>query len=88
MITGEVNARMTLSGTANARGAVSGILQMPQIVGDGSSYNIGDGLLYDSETNTLSVDVAEVVTAGDHRPISSNAVHVEVGNIDALLQTI
>lgn len=88
MITGEVNARGTLSGSANARKSVSGNLQMPQFVGGGSSYNIGDGLTLDPVTNTLSVDIANAVTEGDGRPVSSAAVYVEVGNINAILRTI
>ena len=51
-------------------------------------YHFGAGLIYEPETRTVSVDIAEAVTAGDHRPVSSAAVQVQVGNIEALLQTI
>jgi len=53
-----------------------------------SRYNFGDGLKYDSTTNTLSVDTSDEVAEDDTRPITSAAVFVEVGNINALLQTI
>lgn len=53
-----------------------------------SDYNFGRALKYDEPTNTLSVDVADEVTSGDNRPVSSDAVYVEVGNIEILLSTI
>lgn len=56
--------------------------------GTGGGYNIGSGLLLDPETNTLSVDVANDAEEDNTRPISSAAVYTELGNIDALLQTI
>lgn len=34
------------------------------------------------------VEVVDAATEGDMRPITSNAVRVEVGNIDVLLKTI
>lgn len=37
---------------------------------------------------SVTVEVSDVVTEGDMRPITSNAVYVEMGNINALLQTI
>lgn len=54
----------------------------------GAQYVIGAGLKYDSTTNTLSVDTSDEVAEDDTRPITSAAVYVEVGNINALLQTI
>ena len=47
---------------------------------------IGNGLKWNGDT--LEVDTSSTVQAGDQRPITSAAVQVEVGNIDALLQTI
>ena len=38
--------------------------------------------------NPIKIDVVDAVVEGDMRPISSNAVHVEMGNINALLKTI
>lgn len=40
------------------------------------------------ENGVLSVNTADVVEADNTRPITSAAVHAEIGNIDALLQTI
>ena len=56
--------------------------------GTGGGYNIGNGLKLDPESNTLSVDVANDAEEDNTRPISSAAVYTELGNIDALLQTI
>ena len=36
----------------------------------------------------VEIDVADKVAEGDPRPVSSAAVHVELGNIDAILKTI
>ena len=36
----------------------------------------------------ISIEIADTVTEGDMRPVSSNAVYVEMGNINALLKTI
>lgn len=38
--------------------------------------------------NPVMVDVTDTVTEGDMRPVTSNAVCVEMGNINALLKTI
>lgn len=56
--------------------------------GSGGGYNIGPGLKLDAETNTLSVDTAEIVEKDNTKPITSAAVYTEVGNINALLATI
>lgn len=56
--------------------------------GSGGGYKIGDGLKLDKTTNTLSVDVANVAEEDNTKPITSAAVHVEIGNINALLATI
>lgn len=54
----------------------------------GGGYTIGDGLKLDAETNTLSVDTAEIVEKDNTKPVTSAAVYTEVGNINALLATI
>ena len=36
----------------------------------------------------VEIDIADEVAEGDPRPVSSAAVHVELGNIDAILKTI
>ena len=51
-------------------------------------YRFGYGLKYDPNTRTVSVDAADQVEAGDNRPVTSAAVQVQVGNIEALLHTI
>lgn len=56
--------------------------------GSGGGYNIGHGLKLDAETNTLSVDTAEIVEKDNTKPVTSAAVYTEVGNINALLATI
>ena len=60
----------------------------PPTGGGGGNYIIGSGLVLDPETNTLSVDTADQVEQDNTLPITSAAVYVTVGNIDALLQTI
>ena len=56
--------------------------------GGGTGYAIGHGLRLDVETNTLSVDTADKMEQDNTLPITSAAVYVEVGNINALLKTI
>lgn len=56
--------------------------------GGGGGYIIGDGLKLDPESNTLSVDTADKVEKDNTKPVTSAAVHTEVGNINALLATI
>lgn len=56
--------------------------------GQGINYNIGEGLKYDKETNTLSVDTATTVEKDNTKPVTSAAVYTEIGNINALLSTI
>lgn len=48
---------------------------------------VGDNLLI-TEQGVLSVDTANAVEQDNTKPITAAAVYVEVGNIDALLQTI
>lgn len=57
------------------------------VQGGGTGYNIGHGLKVVDGT-TLEVDIAEKVEQDNTLPVTSAAVYVEVGNIDALLQTI
>lgn len=58
----------------------------PQGGGGGGNYIIGDGLKL--EGRTLSVDTANVVEKDNTKPVTSAAVHVELGNIEALLKSI
>ena len=55
--------------------------------GGGVGYNIGHGLKV-TGGDTLEVDTAEVVEKDNTLPVTSAAVYTEVGNINALLQTI
>lgn len=77
-----------LEATANYS---DGILHLgiPRGGGGGSSaYQIGSGLKLDTATNTLSVDTADAVEQDNTKPITSAAVFVEVGNIEALLAAL
>lgn len=51
-------------------------------------YTIGDGLKLDEATNTISVDTAEAVEQDNTKPVTSAAVYVEIGNIEALLAAL
>ena len=55
--------------------------------GGGASFEIGHGLKID-DNNVLSVDTAPNVEENNTLPITSAAVYTEVGNINALLETI
>lgn len=67
---------------------VAAINEVRQSGGGGGGYIIGDGLKLDAESNTLSVDTADKVEKDNTKPVTSAAVHTEVGNINALLATI
>lgn len=56
--------------------------------GGTTAYIIGEGLKLDETTQTLSVDTATQVQQDNTRPVTSAAVYVTVGNIEALLKTI
>ena len=66
----------------------SNTLQLEGTGGSGTSFNIGSGLILNTETNTLSVDVADAAEEDNTRPISSVAVYSQIGNIAAILDTI
>ena len=51
-------------------------------------YNFGNGLAYNSQSNTVSVDVVDDAIDGETRPITSNGVYKEIGNISVMLSTI
>lgn len=54
---------------------------------DGISFTTDETLTL-SDANVLSVNTAKSVEADNTLPVTSAAVHTEIGNIDALLQTI
>lgn len=56
--------------------------------GGGSSVRYGDGLMYDSGTNTVSVDTAKSVESGNSKPVTSDAVYVQMGNIETILSLL
>lgn len=74
--------------TEDKSSLVAAINEVRQTGGGGTAYTIGHGLKLDAETNTLSVDTADKMEQDNTLPITSAAVYVEVGNINALLRTI
>ena len=74
--------------TADKSSLVAAINEVRQTGGGGTAYTIGHGLKLDAKTNTLSVDTADKMEQDNTLPITSAAVYVEVGNINALLKTI
>lgn len=74
--------------TEDKSNLVAAINEVRQTGGGGTAYTIGHGLKLDAKTNTLSVDTADKMEQDNTLPITSAAVYVEVGNINALLKTI
>lgn len=54
--------------------------------GGGPGYEIGAGLKL--EGNVLSVDTATAVEEDNTKPVTSGAVYVQLGNVEALLENI
>lgn len=52
------------------------------------AYKIGAGLKLDAKTHTLAVDTADAVERDNTKPVTSAAVHTEIGNIEVLLAAI
>lgn len=67
---------------------VAAINEVARSGGGGTKYQIGSGLILDAKTNTLAVDTADAVERDNTKPITSAAVYVVVGNINALLATL
>lgn len=80
-----MEARGTLEGGARAPGALTGRLG-GAAGGGGVPYQIGAGLKV--QENVLMVDTADKVEQDNTRPVTSAAVHVEIGNIEALLAAL
>lgn len=74
--------------TENKSTIVAAINEAARTGGGGTKYQIGNGLILDAKTNTLSVDTASAVERNNTKPITSAAVYAEVGNINALLSTL
>lgn len=77
-----------LSGEIKQEQTFSADIKVSFYSGGESSFNIGSGLKFDRQTNTLSVDTADVVEKDNTLPVTSAAVYTTVGNIEALLETI
>ena len=74
-----------LQGSMRAGGALTG--RLGGSAGGGAvPYKIGDGLKV--VEGTLMVDTANVVEEDNTRPVTSAAVFVELGNVEALLANI
>lgn len=67
---------------------VAAINEAARSGGGGTKCQIGNGLILDAKTNTLSVDTADAVELSNAKPITSAAVYAAVGNINALLATL
>ena len=74
-----------LQGSMRAGGALTGRLGGSS-GGGAVPYKIGDGLKV--VNNTLMVDTADAVEEDNTRPVTSAAVYVEIGNIEALLAAL
>lgn len=74
-----------LQGSMRAGGALTGRLGGSS-GGGAVPYKIGDGLKV--VEGTLMVDTADAVEEDNTRPVTSAAVYVEIGNIEALLAAL
>lgn len=82
---GRMEARGALEGEARAQSTLTGRLGGSS-GGGAVPYKIGDGLKV--VEGTLMVDTANVVEEDNTRPVTSAAVYVEIGNIEALLAAL
>ena len=73
-----------LQGSMRANGALTG--RLGGSAGGAVPYKIGDGLKV--VEGTLMVDTANVVEEDNTKPVTSAAVYVEIGNIEALLASL
>ena len=74
-LSGRLDTGETLRGTVEAWGSAG---SMP--------YEIGPGLKV--ESGVLSVDTAGAVEADNTRPVTSDAVHRELGDVEDLLSAL
>lgn len=74
-----------LQGSMRANGALTGHLSGSS-GGGAVPYKIGAGLKV--VENELMVDTANAVEQDNTRPVTSAAVYVEIGNIEALLAAL
>lgn len=94
----EFKQSATLNGELSKTKNLVGRMQIPKVTSGGGDVDIattttpgivivGDNLKIDSR-GYLSVDTANDVEQDNTKPITAAAVYTEIGNIDALLQTI
>lgn len=92
-ISGNITAKANLSGDITASGAlgqtvvVGGTILRPATTSTLGGIIVGEDLQI-TQQGVLSVTKANVVEQDNTHPITSAAVYTEVGNINALLQTI
>ena len=96
-ISGSISAVGSISGSVSGMSRLSGALSVPSYSPGGElqpattetlgGIIVGDDLSITAE-GRLSVLKANVVEQDNTRPITAAAVYTEVGNINALLQTI
>ena len=94
-VTGTVKklAASVSSASATAKAASAAVVEVNKRVDDleqggGTAFTTDETLTLNPDTKVLSVNRALAVEADNTLPVTSAAVYVEVGNIDALLQTI
>lgn len=92
-ISGNITAKANLSGDITANGAlgqtvvVGGTILRPATTSTLGGIIVGEDLQI-TQTGVLSVAKANAVEQDNTHPITAAAVYTEVGNINALLQTI
>ena len=83
---GYLTAKPKINGVELIGNKTSADLHIEGGGGGGSSYSIGSDLVV--RNNILSVDKATAVSGTDTRPVSSQAVHLKIGDVENILQTI
>lgn len=83
-----LSLRQYIARAAGSGGGVSVVTGGGGSSSGGVNFIPGNGLIYNTATNTLSVDTADDAEEDNSRPITSAAVYNTIGNINALLATI
>lgn len=92
-LSGNITAKANLSGDITASGAlgqtvvVGGTILRPATTSTLGGIIVGEDLQI-TQSGVLSVTKASAVEQDNTHPITAAAVYTEVGNINALLQTI
>lgn len=95
-IIGTLTAAGALSGALSAQGGLSGGLSVPESyqaeLKPATTQSLGGIIVGEdlqiTQEGVLSVQKANAVEQDNTRPITAAAVYTEVGNINALLETI